>query len=139
MIKQIGWHDQQYKKDVIFLILMKKISKTPHWNRNIFNTFTTQKLNKNKIRLFHILLVIFFLCSLSPFSSITPSNRFSSSWPAWPSDRCFWMCVGGRSYQPGQNDLSWRKTILEDSKAPSTFYQIRMWLRNSFVSPFFLM
>ena len=37
-----------------------------------FITFTTQKPNKNKIRLFHILLIIFFLC---PFSSITKSYK----------------------------------------------------------------
>ena len=44
------------------------INKTPSAFTII--TFTKQKLNKNKIRLFHSFLIIFFSC---PFSSITPS------------------------------------------------------------------
>ena len=42
----------------------------------MFITFITQKLHKNEIRLFHSLLMIFFLCSCA---SIPPSYKPFSS------------------------------------------------------------
>ena len=73
--------EQQDKKDVAFLIIISE--NTLNINKTslafTFITFTTQKLNKNKIRLFYSLLVIF--CDL--FLLLLTSYKLVYSWPSF--------------------------------------------------------